>query len=138
MKVHSIISIILQLICKIFGETIQEGITENVEPVTSEGTNVDLFSSTHQLQKLLQKEVQIVQELEEYLALLQKEIETVQSFLEKNYENEDMSISNVKGKKVGSVRCKLVFVVLYALIKCPLHTAWKYKERDRDKKKYPL
>ena len=98
MKVHSIVSIILQLICQIFGETIQKGITENVKPVTSEGNNQDLFSSTYQLQKLLQKEVQIVQELEEYLALLQKEIETVQNFLEKKYENEDMSISNVKGK----------------------------------------
>ena len=129
-----IISIILKLICYVFGETVHNGINS----VTSTGNNLDLFSSTYQLQKLLQKEVQIVQELEEYLALLQKEIETVQSFLEKNYENEDMSISNVKGKKVGSVRCKLVFVVLYALIKCPLHTAWKYKERDRDKKKYPL
>ena len=112
MKVHSIISIILQLICQIFGETIQKGFTENVKPVTSEGNNVDLFSSTYQLQKLLQKEVQIVQELEEYLALLRKEIETVQNFLEKKYENEDMSISNVKGKKVGSIRWKLIFVVL--------------------------
>ena len=111
MKVHSIISIILQLICQIFGETIQKGFTENVKPVTSEGNNVDLFSSTYQLQKLLQKEVQIVEELEEYLALLQKEIKTVQNFLEKNYENEDTSISNIKGKKVGSVRCKLLFVV---------------------------
>ena len=62
-------------------------------------------------QKILQKEVQIVEELEEYLALLQKEIKTVQNFLEKNYENEDTSISNIKGKKVGSVRCKLLFVV---------------------------
>ena len=104
MKVHLIISIILQLICQIFGETIQKGFTENVKPVTSEGNNVDLFSSTYQLQKLLQKEVEIVQELEDYLALLRKELETVQNFLETKYENEDMSISNVKGKKVGLVR----------------------------------
>ena len=116
MKVHSINSIILQLICQIFCETIQNGITGNVKPVTSEGNNLDLFSSTYQLQKLLQKEVQIVQELEEYLALLRKEIETVQNFLEKKYENEDMSISNVKGKIVGSVRCKLVFVVVTKVI----------------------
>ena len=102
MKVQLYIFIILKLICQIFGTVlypIQKGITENLEPVvTSEGNNQDLFSSTYQLQKLLQKEVQIVQELEEYLALLQKEIETVQNFLEKKYENEDMSISNVKGK----------------------------------------
>ena len=111
MKAHLITSIIFQLICQIFGETIQRGNIENVKPVTSEGNNLDLFSSTYQLQKLLQKEVQIVQELDEYLALLRKEIETVQNFLEKKYENEDMSISNVKGKKVRSARCKLVFVV---------------------------
>ena len=112
MKAHLITSIIFQLICQIFGETIQRGNIENVKPVTSELNNLDLFSSTYQLQKLLQKEVQIVQELEEYLALLQKEIKTVQNFLEKNYENEDTSISNIKGKtKVGSVRCKLLFVV---------------------------
>ena len=104
MKAHSIILITLQLICQIFGETIQKGFTENVKPVTSEGNNVDLFSSTYQLQKLLQKEVEIVQELEDYLALLRKELETVQNFLETKYENEDMSISNVKGKKVGLVR----------------------------------
>ena len=112
MKAHLITSIIFQLICQIFGETIQRGNIENVKPVTSELNNLDLFSSTYQLQKLLQKEVQIAQELEEYLALLRKEIETVQNFLEKKYENEDMSISNIKGKKVGSVRCKLVFVVV--------------------------
>ena len=104
MKAHSIILITLQLICQIFGETIQKGIAENEATVTSEGNNVDLFSSTYQLQKLLQKEVQIVQELEEYLALLQKEIKTVQNFLEKKYGDEYMSILNVKGKKVGSVR----------------------------------
>ena len=108
MKAHLITSIIFQLICQIFGETIQEGVSENVKPVTSEGNNVDLFSSTYQLQKLLQKEVQIVEELEEYLALLQKEMKTVQ----KKYENEDKSILNVKGKKIGSVRWKLVFVVV--------------------------
>ena len=112
MKAHSIISIILQLFCQIFGETIQRGIIENVKPVTSEVNNLDLFSSTYELQKLLQKEVQIVQELEEYLALLRKEIKTVQNFLEKKYDNEDMSILNFKGKKVGSVRWKLVFVVV--------------------------
>ena len=116
MKVHFIISIILQVICQIFGETIQKGFTENVKPVTSEGNNVDLFSSTYQLQKLLQKEVEIVQELEDYLALLRKELETVQNFLETKYENEDMSISNVKGKKVGSVRYKLSFVVVPKVI----------------------
>ena len=109
MKAHLITSIIFQLICQIFGETIQRG---NFENVTSELNNLDLFSSTYQLQKLLQKEVQIVQELEEYLALLRKEIKTVQNFLEKKYENEDMSILNVKGKKVGSIRWKLIFVVL--------------------------
>ena len=112
MKAHLITSIIFQLICQIFGETIQRGNIENVKPVTSELNNLDLFSSTYQLQKLLQNEVQIVQELEEYLALLRKEIKTVQNFLEKKYENEDMSILNVKGKKVGSVRWKLVIVVL--------------------------
>ena len=79
MKAHSIILITLQLICQIFGETIQRGNIENVKPVTSEVNNLDLFSSTYQLQKLLQKEVQIVQELEKYLAILQKEIETVQN-----------------------------------------------------------
>ena len=112
MKAHSIILITLQLICQIFGETIQRGNIENVKPVTSEVNNLDLFSSTYQLQKLLQNEVQIVQELEEYLALLRKEIKTVQNFLEKKYKNEDMSILNVKGKKVGSIRWKLIFVVL--------------------------
>ena len=112
MKAHLITSIIFQLICQIFGETIQRGIIDNVKPVISEGNTLDLFSSTYQLQKLLHKEVQIVQELEEYLALLQKEMKTVQNFLEKKYENEDKSILNVKGKKIGSVRWKLVFVVV--------------------------
>ena len=115
MKVHLYIFIILKLICQIFGTVlypIQKGITETLEPVTSEGNNQDLFSSTYQLQKLLQKEVQIVQELEEYVLLLRKEIETVQNFLEKKYENEDMSISNVKGKKVMSVRYKLFLLFL--------------------------
>ena len=115
MKVQLYIFIILKLICQIFGTVlnpIQKGITENLEPVTSEGNNQDLFSSTYQLQKLLQKEVQIVQELEEYVLLLRKEIETVQNFLEKKYENEDMSISNVKGKKVMSVGCKLFLLFL--------------------------
>ena len=116
MKAHLITSIIFQLICQIFGETIQEGVSENVKPVTSEGNNVDLFSSTYQLQKLLQKEVQIVEELEEYLALLQKEMKTVQNFLEKKYGDEYMSILNVKGKKVGSVRWKLVIVVLHKVM----------------------
>ena len=83
MKAHLITSIIFQLFCQIFGETIQRGNNENVKPVTSEVNNLDLFSSTYQLQKLLQNEVQIVQELEEYLALLRKEIKTVQNFLEK-------------------------------------------------------
>ena len=102
MKVHLIISIILKLICHIFGETMQKGMTEKLNPFTSEGDNLDLFSSTYQLQTLLQKEVEIVRELKEYVALLHKEIETVQQFLHKKYENEDMSISNVKGKKVRS------------------------------------
>ena len=96
MKVHLIISIILKLICYIFGETIQKGINENLNPLTSEGDNLDLFSSTYQLQTLYQKEVQIVKELEEYVALLHKQIETVEKFLHKMYENEDMLISGKK------------------------------------------
>ena len=54
MKVHLIISIILKLICYIFGETIQKGMNENLNPLTSEGDNLDLFSSTYQLQTLYQ------------------------------------------------------------------------------------
>ena len=96
MKVQLIILIIPKLICHIFGETMQDGMTENLNPFTSEGDNLDLFSSTYQLQTLHQKEVQIVKELEEYVALLHKQIETVQKFLHKKYENEDMLISGKK------------------------------------------
>ena len=112
MKVHLIISIIFKLICYIFGKTIQKGMTESLNPLTSEGDNLDLFSSTYQLQILHQKEVQIVKELEEYVALLHKQIETVKKFLHKKYENEDMSISNVKGKKVRSLGASSFFVVV--------------------------
>ena len=53
----------------------QDGMTENLNPFTSEGDNLDLFSSTYQLQTLLQKEIQFIHELKEYVALLHKEIE---------------------------------------------------------------
>ena len=46
------------------------------------------MSSTFQLQELLQKEVEIVQELENYLELIQKEINRVEKYLQKNYEND--------------------------------------------------
>ena len=50
MKVQLIILVILKLICHTFGETMQEGMTENLNPFTSEGDNLDLFSSMYQLQ----------------------------------------------------------------------------------------
>ena len=41
MKAHLITSIIFQLFCQIFGETIQRGNNENVKPVTSELNKVN-------------------------------------------------------------------------------------------------
>ena len=46
------------------------------------------MSSTFQLQELLQKEVEMVRELESYLELIQKEINRVEKYLQKNYEND--------------------------------------------------
>ena len=60
----------------------QDGMTENLNPFISEGDNLDLFSSTYQLQTLLQKEIQFIHELKEYVALLHKEREI---FGEKNW-----------------------------------------------------
>ena len=46
------------------------------------------------------------------IKLTSTQIETVQKFLHKKYENEDMSISNVKGKKVRSLGASSFFVVV--------------------------
>ena len=57
-------------------------------PLPSQGDNLHLMSSTFQLQELLQKEVEMVQELKNYLELIQKEINRVEKYLQKNYEND--------------------------------------------------
>ena len=64
----------------------------------TEGNNLHLMSSTFQLEVLLRKEVQLVQELKEYLSLLREEIKKVQNYLDKNYQHEEFFSDENKGK----------------------------------------
>ena len=63
----------------------------------TKGNNIHLMSSTFQLEELLRKEVQIVQELNQYVSLLQEEIKKVQNYLDKNYQHEEFFSDKNKG-----------------------------------------
>ena len=80
--------IICILLCKMIHSA--QGMTE--------GNNLHLMSSTFQLEELLRKEVQLVQELNEYLSLLREESKKVQNYLDKNYQLEEFFADKNKGK----------------------------------------
>ena len=66
----------------------------------TDGNNLHLMSSTFQLEELLRKEVQLVQELNEYLLLLQEESKKVQNYLDRNYLHENFFADENKGKLI--------------------------------------
>jgi hypothetical protein len=53
--------------------------------LVTEGNNLHLMSSTFQLSKLFNSEVQFVSELKTYLALLKAETAKISAFVDKNY-----------------------------------------------------
>ena len=67
----------------------------------TKGNNLHLMSSTFQLEALLKKEVQLVQELNEYLSLLREESKKVQNYLDRNYLHEKFFADEKKGRLIS-------------------------------------
>ena len=91
MKYHHTLWLVFGFLYDIACETFEN------QPQNSNENNLHLVLSTFQLQKLLEKESQMVQDLKEYMSLLSTEMIKVKSFLHENYFEYDVAPKNIKG-----------------------------------------